>query len=141
MSGFIFRLPTYLLPVAMMCIEWSLRRALNQSAATDFLPTAIVSVGLGMLSSIVVTDLARQALRSLSINRQEILRIISGTSFIWMLVGLVLWFELAVSMIKQEIAIGLPYFSLAGLSAPLSYAVLFYILSVVLNEIKAGVSS
>ena len=141
MSRFIYRLPTYLLPVAMMSIEWSLRRALNPPASADFLPTAIVSVGLGWLSSIVVNDLAQQVLRSLSVKRQEILRMISGVSFIWMLIGLVLWFELAVSMIRPETAMEMLFFSLSGLNVPLFYAVLFYIFSVILNEIKAGASS
>lgn len=141
MSGFIYRVPTYLLPVAMMCIEWSLRRTLDHPASADFLPTTIVSVGLGMLSSIVVNDLTQQTLRSLSVNRQEILRVISGVSFIWLLIGLVLWFELAVSMFKHGTAIGVEYFSSTGLNVPLIYSVLFYIFSMVLNEIKAGVSS
>jgi hypothetical protein len=141
MSGLIFRLPTYFLPVVMGVIEWSLRRALNQPAVTNFLPAAIVSAGLGMLSSIVVNDLTPQVLRSLSVSRQEILRMISGVSFIWMLTGLALWFELAVSMTKQANTLGLPYFSLLSLNVPLSYAALFYILSLGLNEIKAGVSS
>ena len=66
---------------------------------------------------------------------------ISGVSFIWMLIGLVLWFELAVSMIRPETAMEMLFFSLSGLNVPLFYAVLFYIFSVILNEIKAGASS
>jgi hypothetical protein len=140
MSGLIFRLPTYLLPLVMGFIEWSLRRVMHESTPMAFLPATIVSVGLGMLSSIIVNDLPYRTLSVLSIPKQQILRLVSGLSLIWMLTGLALWFELVLMTIQAAPAFGLPDILILDLNAPLSYSALFYLLCLLFNEIKAGVS-
>jgi hypothetical protein len=141
MSGLILRLPTYTLPFVMGFIEWSLRRLLKEAAPVEFLPAAITSAALGLLASIVVIDLPQRNLSALSMLKQRVLRCVSGLSFVWLLFGLALWFELAAQAIDHDLVSSLPSFSPGGLRGPVAYSGVFYFVCLFLNEIKAGASS
>jgi hypothetical protein len=107
---------------------------------SEFLPASIASAGLGILSAIVVNEIPTGVLAGLSSTKQGALRILSGISFVALLAGLGLWLEIAGHALQRGTSLTLPDFSLFGWGGLLTYAALFYITGLLLNEAKAGAS-
>jgi hypothetical protein len=140
MLDFLSRLPTYSLPLALGFIEYSLRRFLKIDYPSEFLPASIAAGGLGLLSAIVVNEVPPVALAALSKRKQSVLKALSAIAFLVFFFGLGLWFEIAGENLAHGTTSLLPQLSLFGWGGFLTYAAGFYIIGLILNEVKSGAS-
>lgn len=140
MVEIVLRLPTYILPLALGLIEYSLRRFGNEAHASEFLPASIAAAGLGILAAAVVGDLPQAVLAGLSVTKQRVLRAVSGIAFVFFLVGTGIWFEITGESVRHQTSTFLPQFSVFGWDVFLTYSSIFYVIALLINEIKAGAS-
>lgn len=123
------------LPLFMGAIEYILRVALNQPGKDDFFPISLVasSVSLNVALAVLPAELRSGLPRWTSRQGTSQAILIANLGIFASLIGMLLWIYLLVASFSQEVRGLLP-------SHPLRDALVYYGLSIVLNEWKAGVS-
>ncbi|AET88408.1 hypothetical protein BYI23_A005700 [Burkholderia sp. YI23] len=122
------------LPLFMGAIEYILRVALKQPGRDDFFPISLVasSVSLNMALTLLPNQFRSGFSRWATGRRIKLVALIANMGIFASLIGLLLWLYLLVASFSDEVRGLLPMH-------PLRDSLVYYVLTIALNEWKAWV--
>jgi hypothetical protein len=120
------------LPFFMGCIEWMLRLALDPNPDYAFFPASLMAGGIALFIALTAMPARPDDRHICALQRYKRMRYMAQFG-IWAAVfGTTGWIYLVMASLSESVKATLPYH-------PVWYAVLYYLLGVLFNELKARI--